>query len=97
MVEILKLRGAAALSATRLARLTGSVRSALPKLKSLTAEFRYFVELRAALADDERARLVDLLGATPVSYTPLRAHETVLDLVCRLLLAKNKSTYDLSL
>ena len=26
----------------------------------------------------------------PVSYTHLRAHETVLDLVCRLLLAKQK-------
>ena len=26
---------------------------------------------------------------TPVSYTHLRAHETVLDLVCRLLLEKN--------
>ena len=25
----------------------------------------------------------------PVSYTHLRAHETVLDLVCRLLLEKN--------
>eukprot|EP00657_Telonema_sp_P-1_P001200 TRINITY_DN1266_c0_g1_i6.p1 TRINITY_DN1266_c0_g1~~TRINITY_DN1266_c0_g1_i6.p1 ORF type:complete len:116 (-),score=51.78 TRINITY_DN1266_c0_g1_i6:48-395(-) len=37
---------------------------------------------------------------TPVSYTHLRAHETVLDLVCRLLLEKkkkkniqNKTTY----
>ena len=29
---------------------------------------------------------------TPVSYTHLRAHETVLDLVCRLLLEKNKNT-----
>src|SRR5665811_2126330 len=28
--------------------------------------------------------------AGPVSYTHLRAHETVLDLVCRLLLAKKK-------
>ena len=28
----------------------------------------------------------------PVSYTHLRAHETVLDLVCRLLLAKKKHT-----
>ena len=28
----------------------------------------------------------------PVSYTHLRAHETVLDLVCRLLLEKNKTT-----
>ena len=29
-----------------------------------------------------------LLVFTPVSYTHLRAHETVLDLVCRLLLDK---------
>ena len=29
-------------------------------------------------------------GLTPVSYTHLRAHETVLDLVCRLLLEKKK-------
>ena len=31
-------------------------------------------------------------GAKPVSYTHLRAHETVLDLVCRLLLEKKKNT-----
>ena len=30
--------------------------------------------------------------AGPVSYTHLRAHETVLDLVCRLLLEKKKTT-----
>ena len=30
--------------------------------------------------------------ARPVSYTHLRAHETVLDLVCRLLLEKKKNT-----
>ena len=29
----------------------------------------------------------------PVSYTHLRAHETVLDLVCRLLLEKKKHKY----
>ena len=29
-------------------------------------------------------------GMPPVSYTHLRAHETVLDLVCRLLLEKKK-------
>ena len=29
----------------------------------------------------------------PVSYTHLRAHETVLDLVCRLLLEKKKTNY----
>ena len=31
-------------------------------------------------------------GGAPVSYTHLRAHETVLDLVCRLLLAKKKNS-----
>ena len=31
-----------------------------------------------------------LIGAVSVSYTHLRAHETVLDLVCRLLLEKKK-------
>ena len=33
---------------------------------------------------------VILVVAMPVSYTHLRAHETVLDLVCRLLLEKKK-------
>ena len=32
----------------------------------------------------------EIMIATPVSYTHLRAHETVLDLVCRLLLEKKK-------
>ena len=36
------------------------------------------------------AALVREHYATPVSYTHLRAHETVLDLVCRLLLEKKK-------
>ena len=31
-------------------------------------------------------------ASIPVSYTHLRAHETVLDLVCRLLLEKKKKT-----
>ena len=30
-------------------------------------------------------------GIAPVSYTHLRAHETVLDLVCRLLLEKKQT------
>ena len=37
----------------------------------------------------EAARLASY---SPVSYTHLRAHETVLDLVCRLLLEKKKNT-----
>ena len=32
-------------------------------------------------------------GVRTVSYTHLRAHETVLDLVCRLLLEKKKHTH----
>src|SRR5664280_3582168 len=33
---------------------------------------------------------LSMLAGVPVSYTHLRAHETVLDLVCRLLLEKKK-------
>ena len=36
-------------------------------------------------------RLVGGIAPRPVSYTHLRAHETVLDLVCRLLLEKKKT------
>ena len=35
--------------------------------------------------------VVQLRSVDPVSYTHLRAHETVLDLVCRLLLEKKKT------
>ena len=42
-----------------------------------------------ALAGAVRADDADV---EPVSYTHLRAHETVLDLVCRLLLEKKKKT-----
>ena len=43
-----------------------------------------------ALTDHEKA-FIQHLAAT-VSYTHLRAHETVLDLVCRLLLANKHTT-----
>ena len=39
---------------------------------------------------DTRNETSDTSGQYPVSYTHLRAHETVLDLVCRLLLEKKK-------
>ena len=42
--------------------------------------------LQAAWVGDESRTII------PVSYTHLRAHETVLDLVCRLLLEKKKTT-----
>ena len=38
--------------------------------------------------------IAENLRAMPVSYTHLRAHETVLDLVCRLLLVKKKTHLD---
>ena len=43
--------------------------------------------------DKDKARdlLQKALAVNPVSYTHLRAHETVLDLVCRLLLEKKKN------
>ena len=37
------------------------------------------------------AAVIGVAGAMSVSYTHLRAHETVLDLVCRLLLEKKKN------
>ena len=39
---------------------------------------------------DDRAHIA---GIEPVSYTHLRAHETVLDLVCRLLLDKKNQRW----
>ena len=46
----------------------------------------------AILVESEEQLLLDCGAGTllPVSYTHLRAHETVLDLVCRLLLEKKK-------
>ena len=40
---------------------------------------------------DRTARVDGVKCRVPVSYTHLRAHETVLDLVCRLLLEKKKN------
>ena len=48
-------------------------------------------DARAAAQVDEGPRMaLGQRGDEPVSYTHLRAHETVLDLVCRLLLEKHK-------
>ena len=47
------------------------------------------------LSDPARVQILWLLfnNPEPVSYTHLRAHETVLDLVCRLLLEKKNTKY----
>ncbi len=67
MAQVLKLRGAAAHSATRLARIGSDLKAICPKLKGLAAEFWYFVEVSRPLADDELARLQDLLAAYPAT------------------------------
>ena len=57
----------------------------------------HVVPVLAYSADPGPVAVVDpaetaLVSRVPVSYTHLRAHETVLDLVCRLLLEKKKNT-----
>jgi len=44
-----------------------------------------------SIQPSELAKVGACLGISAVSYTHLRAHETVLDLVCRLLLEKKKN------
>jgi phosphoribosylformylglycinamidine synthase len=61
MAEFLALRGSAAFSASRLARLQKSLAEIVSGV-GLAAEHWYFVELEAALNADETARLKDLLG-----------------------------------
>jgi phosphoribosylformylglycinamidine synthase len=61
MADFLALRGVAAFSASRLARLQASVLECCCGVK-LSAEHWYFVELAAPLTTDEMARLKDLLG-----------------------------------
>eukprot|EP00657_Telonema_sp_P-1_P001234 TRINITY_DN12798_c0_g1_i1.p1 TRINITY_DN12798_c0_g1~~TRINITY_DN12798_c0_g1_i1.p1 ORF type:complete len:123 (+),score=39.16 TRINITY_DN12798_c0_g1_i1:173-541(+) len=51
-------------------------------LLQLPSHLGVIIHIRHCLAEFPR---------TPVSYTHLRAHETVLDLVCRLLLEKKKN------
>ncbi len=60
---MLRLRGAAALSGFRLAKLLGAVRAAVPRIAQLRAEWVYFAELTGALAPAENAALVKILAA----------------------------------
>jgi phosphoribosylformylglycinamidine synthase len=68
MAEFIALRGTAAFSASRLARLQKSVGEAVSGL-GLTAEHWYFVELEGTLDVDEAARLKELLGV-PAQLPP---------------------------
>ena len=69
-------------------------------IKAKVAEIQKLISLggpaQIARAKAELAKLKEMntvyVGQIAVSYTHLRAHETVLDLVCRLLLEKKKTT-----
>jgi len=63
MTSILKLRGASALSPSRLQRLSRAVGEVLPKLAGLAAEHWYFVEVSVPLDGGETARLIELLDS----------------------------------
>ncbi|MCF8199073.1 MAG: phosphoribosylformylglycinamidine synthase [Sulfuritalea sp.] len=71
MAEFLALRGSAAFSLPRFARLKASINASIAGLE-LAAEHWYFVELEAPLSDDENARLKDLLGVPAELPAPLK-------------------------
>ena len=63
MTAILKLRGAAALSSTRLQRVLRSIKDTGVRVEQLSAEHWYFLEVSAPLTAAEEARLLELLDA----------------------------------
>ncbi|MCB1906362.1 MAG: phosphoribosylformylglycinamidine synthase [Rhodocyclaceae bacterium] len=65
MPQILSLRGAPALSAPRLSRLHNDLQAHLPGLRSVDAEFAYFVKTQSDLDAEALAKLKDLLDAHP--------------------------------
>ncbi len=74
MPNILKLRGAAAYSASRLERLTDIARSRCPDLTALAAEHWYFVASKGELGSEELQRLQDLLGVPRKAPPPAPGH-----------------------
>ena len=69
--------------------LTSSQRGVAHLRESTVLLFAYHIHRFPEVLGDVKLVMHDIrLGHAPVSYTHLRAHETVLDLVCRLLLEK---------
>eukprot|EP00657_Telonema_sp_P-1_P001879 TRINITY_DN14630_c0_g1_i2.p1 TRINITY_DN14630_c0_g1~~TRINITY_DN14630_c0_g1_i2.p1 ORF type:complete len:279 (-),score=46.20 TRINITY_DN14630_c0_g1_i2:1-837(-) len=62
-----------------------------PNLQSQEGKTVLGLALEQAGGNSATIQLLKAFGAVSVSYTHLRAHETVLDLVCRLLLEKKKN------
>ena len=70
-----------------------SIYSTFPSAEAAETVGRALVEGRLVACANVLAGITSIYewnGAIPVPYTHLRAHETVLDLVCRLLLEKKK-------
>ena len=78
MSQILRLRGSNALSAFRSSRLLDSLRSSIPRVASVRAEFWHFVELARALADAEAKRLDRILTYGPAAAPAATRGELVL-------------------
>jgi phosphoribosylformylglycinamidine synthase len=68
MAEILTLRGGAARSEFRISKLLATVQAAGVPITGLVAEYRYFIELNAPLAEADHAFLCELLHAQ--QHTP---------------------------
>ena len=85
------------LDKTRVTKIKGTL-SPLRIEGDLAAETSDFEVFNRAYHDPARKHMIGVRSASirgrfgAVSYTHLRAHETVLDIVCRLLLEKNKHT-----
>ena len=65
MSQFLRLRGRNALSAFRSSRLVSSLRSNVPRVTAVHAEFWHFVQLARALSDAEAKRLERILTYGP--------------------------------
>jgi len=78
MSQTLRLRGRSALSAFRSSRLLGSLRSAVPRVTGVHAEYWHFVELERALSDADARRLDRLLAYGPASLAGAARGELML-------------------
>ena len=68
------------------------IQPAVQALGQLVAAFGGLAQTGDVGAFVASIQAIDWGGALAVSYTHLRAHETVLDVVCRLLLEKKKNS-----
>jgi len=69
MTEILRLRGGAAFSSARLARLLPAVVECVPEVRRITATYCFFIECRDSLTASERTHLCELLDAEEMADT----------------------------